>query len=452
MAAHELMSTEDHYEAKRNSDDDLDDTLEAAWDSGQALEDEKDISRNFVEGEIDRRKSTPDEVMSAQWDAGVMTREAEAARHAAAAGNPPDRPAAPVTKKAADSAAYQKHLEQEWDKRTPGTPAKPVEARPDAAAPQQPADGSLSAEDRAALSTMPAAARAVVEREYAANQQAMGPVNALSDKWGGQLASRGATTARQQVEHVDRVLEAEHTLMNGSNEQKSEVLRQLHQVAFGGGASSGGPAPQPQPQAQMQPPPQPQPTGDPLVDQLQQTHAEQQQAAWGQAMQQAGPEGAMQQRVHHAQDYIKQVASAKNQDGSPALPYFSHVGKEMYAVIANQMQNGQRPDLVGAYHHAVSLRPDIQEHHAAGLQRELRAFREKNPVTFDPRVRDRMRSVALGHQRTGTPTSPDAILAEALRREPDAAARNAKVVSQAKQRGHAVGPTLDQSLHAMWPA
>ena len=164
----------------------------------------------------------------------------------------------------------------------------------------------------------------------------------------------------------------------------------------------------------------------------------------------AGPEGEQAQKIHHAQQHIMEVAAAKTADGKQAHPYFAEVGREMHQIISHQMQHGQRPDLVSAYHHAVSLRPDIQERHQAGLHRELRAFREQNPIAFDPRVRDRMRIVALGHQRTGTPTNPEAILAEALRSEPDAAARNAKVVSQAQQRGHAAGPTIDQTLHAAW--
>ena len=105
---------------------------------------------------------------------------------------------------------------------------------------------------------------------------------------------------------------------------------------------------------------------------------------------------------------------------------------------------------MGAYHAAINARPDVQQRHMNGLQRELRAFREQNPVTFDPRVRARMQSIAKGHQRTGFTADPKAILAEALKREPDAAARYAKQTAAAKQRGHAVQPSIDQTLEAAW--
>ena len=293
----------------------------------------------------------------------------------------------------------------------------------------------------------------MVEREYAAHRETYAPVDELANKWGGTLASRGASTPADQVAHIDRVLSAEHTLMNGTDQQKNEILRQLHQVAFGGGAPSGGPAPQAhQVQPQMQPPPQPQPTGDPLTDQLQRTHTEQQTAAWQQAMATAGPQGEQAQKIHQAQQHIMEVASAKNQDGSPAFPYFGEVGREIYAVIQHQMQNGQQPDLVSAYHHAVSIRPDLVQRHMAGQLQELRAFRERNPVAFDPVFAKRAKSIAAGHIRTGTPTNSETIFAETLRREPDIAARYGKQVAAAKQGGHAIQPTLDQQLEAMWQA
>ena len=435
MAAHELMSTEDHYEAKRNSDDDLDDTLEAAWDSGQALEDEKDISRNFVKGEIDRRGSSEAEIWEGAFDSAVMTKEAAQARHAAAAGNATVRPPAKVTKKAADSAAYQKYLEGEWDKRTPGTAraaeARPAESMSEAAAPQQTTAAGLTEADHAALAQAPPETRAVIDRHLAAHRETYGGIDALADRWGGALASRGVGTPGDQVQHLDGLLETEHTLATGSPAEKIAVMQRIAQH-YGVGAPSGGPAPQPQPQAQMQPPPQPQPTGDPLVDQLQQTHAEQQAAAWHEAMATAGPQGEQAQKVHHAEQHIMQVASAKNQDGTPAFPYFGDVGKEIYSVIQGQMANGQRPDLVGAYHAAVNMRPDIQAHRAAQQHRKLRVYKEQNPIMFDPVFAKRAKSIAAGHIRTGTPTSPDAILAETARREPGIAAKYRRQVETAK--------------------
>ena len=245
MAAHELMdSAESFYENRRESDADLDDTLESAWDQGQALADEIQVSKDFVEGEIDRRGSTPDQVFEAQYDAGVMT-EGGGSGSPCGCGWKSSRPPANADHQESGG-RYAAYTETSPSGNGTSEVRHPGEASrgsgPGAAAPQQPAEaGSLSQADHAALATMPAAARAVVEREYAANQQAMAPVNALSDKWGGQLASRGATTAQQQVEHVDRVLETEHMLLNGTREQKIQVMQQLAHAA-GLGAPTGDPS------------------------------------------------------------------------------------------------------------------------------------------------------------------------------------------------------------------
>ena len=113
--------------------------------------------------------------------------------HAAAAGNATVRPPAKVTKKAADSAAYQKFLEGEWDKRTPGT-ARAAEARPAEAAPPQQAAGGLSPEDHAALAQAPPETRAAIDRHLAAHRETYSGVDALAERWGGALASRGVGT------------------------------------------------------------------------------------------------------------------------------------------------------------------------------------------------------------------------------------------------------------------
>ena len=447
--AHELMDTGEYYENKRESDADLDDALESAWDSGQALADEKQISRDFLEGEIDRRGSTPDQVFEAQYDAGVMMKEAEAARHAAAAGNPPDRPATPMTAKAQDLAAYDRHLRNEWDKRTPGTRAQPAEQRPESVAPQQPAEaGSLSQADHAALARMPPEARAVVEREYTANQRAMAPVNALSDKWGGQLASRGATTAQQQVEHVDRVLETEHMLLNGTREQKIQVMQQLAHAA-GLGAPTGGPVPQPH---QAQPPPPPPSTGNALQDQLQQTYHEQQSAAWHEAMQRAGPQGAQAQTVHRAREHVMAVATQRDQAGNLVRPYFQAVARDIGRAAQAEMRAGRTPDIAAIYDAAVAVNPNVQAHKLAAAHTQLRHFRSENPVAFNPTIRKRMETVATGHARTGRPLDLPGILAEALRREPEIGAKYQRQIADAKARGGAVEPSIDQTLESIWQA
>ena len=292
---HELVDNAEFYENRRESNDDLDDTLSAAWDGAQELADEKQVSKDFVAGEIDRRGSTEDDVWEAAFDSSVMTKEAAAARHAAAAGNPPDRPPAKLTKKAADEKAYTDHLSREWDKRTGTAPAKPAEARPESAPPPQ-ADG-LSPEDRAALDRAPPETRAMIDRHVATHRENYGAVDELGNKWSSTLAQRGAATPADQVRHLDGLLHTEHTLATGSPEEKIRAMQEIAR-AYGVGQSSGAP----QAQAHMQPPPAPQPSStgnaaqDNLVNQLERDRHAQEMAAYSQAI----PEGAAAQRVHHA--------------------------------------------------------------------------------------------------------------------------------------------------------
>ena len=67
--AHELVDRDSYYDNQREADADLDDTLEAAWDGAQALADEKQVSKDFVAGEIDRRGSSEDEI----WEVARTT-------------------------------------------------------------------------------------------------------------------------------------------------------------------------------------------------------------------------------------------------------------------------------------------------------------------------------------------------------------------------------------------
>ena len=446
---HELVDNAEFYDNRRESNDDLDDTLSAAWDGAQELADEKQVSKDFVAGEIDRRGSTEDEVWEAAFDSSVMTKEARDARHAAAAGNPPDRPPAKLTKKAADEKAYTDHLSREWDKRA-GTPVKPAEARPEAA-PPQPDAGGMSPEDRAALDKAPPETRAMIDRHVATHRDTYGAVDELGAKWSSTLAQRGAATPAAQVQHLDGLLHTEHTLATGSPEQKIRAMQEIAQ-AYGVGQPSGAP----QAQARMQAPPAPQasrtgnPEHDRLVDQLGRDEHSQQLDAWRQAMQQAGPEAQRQQTIHRAQQHIAAVASERTPDGKPVRPYFGAVQREIAHGIVMAQRAGQQPNIARIYDQAVASRPDIHEHKIANAHMDIRRAAEANPVIHDPIIRKQMNSIAAGYLRTGRTGDVNTVLAEALRRQPDIAARYAKQTAAAKQGGHAVMPTLDQSLEAAW--
>ena len=458
MAAHELMSTEDHYEAKRNSNDALDFALSDAWDVAQEHADEDQIADDFLSGEHDRAGTTSDQKFEIAYDASVMRKDRAQARAEAAAGNSPDRPPAKVTKKAAADEAYTDHLSKVWDVMT-GAPAKPAEQTPEATQPQQ-TDGGLSAEDRAALAQAPAETRAVIDRHLAAHRETYAPVDALAGKWSGSLAERGVATPAAQVQHLDRLLMTEHELFNGTREQQIAVLQRLADAA-GLGAPTSGPAPQAQMQAhqgQMQAPPSPQPsrTGnaehDRLIDQLGRDEHSREAAAWQQAMAQAGPEAQRQQTIHRAQQHIAAIATETKADGSPLRPYFGAVQREMAAGIVAAHRAGQQPNIAAIYDQAVASRGDIQEHKIANAHVEIRNFASENPVVFDPTIRARMNTIAAGHRRTGRPGDMRAILAEALRREPVIAAKYHRQISEAKAAGRKIAPTIDQQLEAAYAA
>ena len=457
--AHELTDTDTFYENKRNSNDDLDYALEDAWNGAQEKADEDQIADDYLAGEHDRAGTTSDEKFSIAYDGAVIRKETAQARAAAAAGNAPDRPATPITKKAALDKAYEDHLGKAWDALS-GTPAKPAETKPETAPPQPAEAGGLSAEDHAALAKVPPEARAVIDRHVAANRETYAPVDALAGKWSGALAERGAATPAAQVQHIDSLLQTEHRLLHGSPAEKIAAMQEITR-AYGVGQSSGGPAPQSPMQAhqgQMQPPPSPQPsqTGnaehDRLIDQLGRDEHSQQLAAWQQAMQQSGPEAAQQQAVHRAGQHVAAIATETKADGSPLRPYFGAVQREIAQGIVMAQRSGQQPNIAAIYDQAVASRPDIQEHKIANAHVEIRNFASENPVVFDPTIRARMNKIAAGHRRTGRPGDMRAILAEALRREPNIAAKYHRQISEAKAAGRKIAPTIDQQLEAAYAA
>ena len=290
---------------------------------------------DYLAGEHDRAGTTSDQKFEIAYDAGVIRKERAQARAEAAAGNAPDRPPTPITKKAALDKAYDDHLGKAWDA-CPAPRRSPPRPKP-AAAPPPPATDGMSPEDRAALAKAPPEARAVIDRHIAANRETYAPVDALAGKWSGALAERGAATPAAQVQHIDSLLQTEHRLLHGSPAEKIAAMQEIAR-AYGVGQSSGGPAPQPQMQAhqgQMQPPsPQPSRTGnaehDRLMDQLGRDEHSQQLAAWQQAMQQSGPEAAQQQAVHRAGQHVAAIASETKADGSPLRPYFGAVQRERW--------------------------------------------------------------------------------------------------------------------------
>ena len=203
--AHELTDTDSHYEAKRNSDDDLDYALEDAWNSEQEKADEDQIADDFLAGEHDRAGTTSDQKFEIAYDAGVLRKDRAQARAEAAAGGVADRPPTAISKKAAAERLFDAHLSGAWDAMAGGP--KAGEAKPETAQPQQ-TDG-ISAEDRAVLAQAPPATQALIAREMESHRQTYGAIDGLAGRWGGYLSERGAATPEQQVGVLDNLLQTE---------------------------------------------------------------------------------------------------------------------------------------------------------------------------------------------------------------------------------------------------
>ena len=133
-------------------------------------------------------------------------------------------------------------------------------------------------------------------------------------------------------------------------------------------------------------------------------------------------------------------------------PYFGAVQREMAQGIQMAQRSGRQPDLAAIYDAAVASRPDIQEHKIANAHMDIRRAAEEHPVIHDPVIRKQMNTIAAGYLRTGRTGDVKTVLAEALRRQPEIAAKYAKQTAAAKQGGHAIMPSLDQSLEAAWSA
>ena len=120
-----------------------------------------------------------------------------------------------------------------------------------------------------------------------------------------------------------------------------------------------------------------------------------------------------------------------------------------------QAQAGEMPAAQSSpalYDQAVAGRADIQADKIANAHMDIRRAAEVDPVIHDPVIRKQMNSIAAGYMRTGRTGDIKTVLAEALRRQPDIAARYGRQTAAAKQGGHGVMPSLVQSLEAAWAA
>ena len=125
---------------------DIRDTLESAWDAGEALAAEIEVSRDVVADQIARRDPSDRELMEASWDAGEMRREARERELDADLG---------------DRSAF---ASAESADKPPAAETEPKAEAEQSTAPVVEAPAGYNEADRAVLSRMPAEDRAYLVR------------------------------------------------------------------------------------------------------------------------------------------------------------------------------------------------------------------------------------------------------------------------------------------------
>ena len=420
------MATPNDYEAQADNAEHLRDSLESAWDAGEAVAAEKQVAADVVASEIDRRDPSERELYGAAYDA------AESRARAREEGADPEREPGPAD--AADKRGIRKSLNEQFDKAEGETdPADRHEIRkerndsaPDPEKPETPEakapepEPGWSAEDRAALDKMTPEARAWAEAKAAETRATYGGVDALAGKWGATLARMGADTPQRQIGLLDTLL--------------TEFVRQR-----------GAPAPAQGPAAM--PAPEPGPAPHPL-----------QQAAL--AIPQADPEAqaaAHAERLKAVNKQIADFAGEKDESGHPKHALLGAVMPEMMEAVRMIQAAGHPVDLPTAYKAAVAYarqrRPGFDQAVYADARGRVDAFKYRNPVAADPRLMNRMASLTKADMRINGTADLKSVMDRALKLEPEIAARQAAHAAKEKALGFKTPrPSLRQLLEANYDA
>ena len=84
------MAAPNDFEGQADNAEHLRDTLEAGYDEGQALADEKQVSADVYASEVERRDPSDREIAEAAYDVSAARREARYREADAATGNRPE--------------------------------------------------------------------------------------------------------------------------------------------------------------------------------------------------------------------------------------------------------------------------------------------------------------------------------------------------------------------------
>lgn len=231
------MATPNDYEGRADSDQHLRDSIEAAWDAGESLATEQEISRDVVASEIYRRDPSDRELFEAAYDAGVMRAEARER-----AEDWPEREARPDYADSADKRGIRKSLEDAADAAEERD--KPAEAKADA----KPAETEPAAEDRKAEPETPADAL----DGYTAEDRAV--LSRMSAEDARYLEGRVAEAVAGPTAYTARDMEV---LARLSPADREHVMRRVAEVA--------APAPKSATMADLSPDPDPAMSGQPHI-------------------------------------------------------------------------------------------------------------------------------------------------------------------------------------------
>lgn len=154
---------------------------------------------------------------------------------------------------------------------------------------------------------------------------------------------------------------------------------------------------------------------------------------------------------------IKEFAEAKDEFGHPCHALMGAVMPEMIDAARMLVQAGHEPDLGTVYKAAVEYarqtRPEISHAILADAQGKVDAFKYRNPVSYDPRLDARMKSLAKADQRIAGTVDLKYTLDRALKLEPEIAARQAAHAADEKALGFKTPrPSLRQLLEAGYDA
>ena len=465
------MALPSDFEAQADNAEHLRDSLESAWDDGQALADEKQVSNDVWSSEIERRDSSDRVIAEAAYDAGMMRREARQREVEAATGNRIEETADPADgneiRKSLIDAAEAADKTAETKAAEPEKPQAETEQREAPAADAQPG-AEWTAEDRARLDKMTPEDRQWAEARAAAVRQTYGGVDALAERWSPYLSQLGATTPQQQIGMLDSLLATERGLRTGSPEQRAAILADLgRQYGAGAPAQAADPVYEARPINPAHPlqaaalaspqaaPGQQQHNPNSLRGRLEADWQARRAAEQARATPEAQAT-AVQQRVQDAHKQIAEFAEAKDEHGHPRHALMPYIVPEMTQAARMLVQAGHKPDLDTVYKaglaYAKQTRPEVVEAGHADAKGRVRAFKVANPVANDPQLEARMTSLAKADQRITGTVDLKSVLDRALKLEPHIAGRQEMHEARLKEHGLKPQPTLRQELEAAWSA